>query len=200
MRWEKTLSLFPKYPTKSYKLFDEIVVAYEDKHRVYHSTDHLLHVFATLDMFFHDEEFQLEIELALWYHDFVYVIGSQHNEKKSANIAGDRLCGLLPHTLHVEQFILKTQHAYEPTDRPSKIVADVDLAILGESPEIYEHYEQAVRKEYAMFHDYAYNRGRRQVLLDFYNRPKIFHTQEMINFGYEDRARINLARVLGKAA
>jgi predicted metal-dependent HD superfamily phosphohydrolase len=204
MRWEKTLNLFPAYMTRSYKLFDEIVAAYEDKHRVYHSTDHLLHAFTTLDMFFRVEPYQLEIELALWYHDFVYVIGADHNEGKSAQHAVDRLTEIhmTASTANmIKCLIIETSHLFPRyNNRESSIITDVDLAILGESPDMYAHYEQQIRREYAMYNDSAYQLGRRKVLLDFYNRPRIFRTPEMISFGYEDRARENLARVLGKAA
>ena len=43
----------------------------------------------------------------------------------------------------------------------------VDLAILGQSEDVYDAYSHSVRKEYGMIEDSAYRAGRQRVLTHF---------------------------------
>ena len=53
-------------------LFDQLMVAYAEPQRHYHTAQHLQEVFALVDVLNSVPEATGELELALWFHDAVY--------------------------------------------------------------------------------------------------------------------------------
>jgi predicted metal-dependent HD superfamily phosphohydrolase len=84
-------------------------------------------------------------------------------------------------------------------NRDAALFLDMDLAILGAPPAAFDAYEEAVRREYAWVDDAAWRTGRAAVLRTFLERPHVFHTPEFRE-RFEDRARENMARSLGRLA
>jgi predicted metal-dependent HD superfamily phosphohydrolase len=76
-------------------------------------------------------------------------------------------------------------------------MADVDLSILGRAPEVFDAYEQAIRKEYAWVDDEQYNRARIEVLQSFLDRDRIYRTDVFAGL-YEQSARENLSRSISR--
>ncbi|TIV07105.1 MAG: hypothetical protein E5W00_16425, partial [Mesorhizobium sp.] len=72
---------------------------------------------------------------------------------------------------------------------------DMDLAILGATPDAFDAYEQAVRREYGWVQEPMWRAGRSAVLTSFLARPHIFHTEEFRQ-RFEPQARQNMARSL----
>ena len=70
---------------------------------------------------------------------------------------------------------------------------DIDLAILGQPPELFDVYERAIRLEYANVSDAAFRIGRTKVLHGFLKRTSIYLTPEFRE-RYEITARSNLRR------
>ena len=138
--------------------------------------------------------------LALWFHDAVCDPRRDDNEVRSAELAvaavarlglGARLGGL------VYELVLDTRHAAEPETPDGRIVADVDLAVLGRPPEAFDAYERAVREEYGWVPEAEFRRARAGVLRGFLARPAVYRTPLMAA-KYEAAARANLARSLGQ--
>ena len=74
-------------------------------------------------------------------------------------------------------------------------LVDVDLGILGASPDTFEAYDRAIRREYEWMPEDRYRAGRAAVLKSFLDRDAIYHTPE-IRTELERKARQNLKRKL----
>jgi predicted metal-dependent HD superfamily phosphohydrolase len=138
------------------------------------------------------------VELALWFHDFVYDPLAKDNEEKSAEIAEEFVSdALLPDIFRiwVTQLILATKHVKIPTTKEEKLIVDIDLSILGREPHVFDAYEAQIRDEYAAVPDCEFRKGRATVLRNFYNREYIYST-EYFREKYEVWARDNINRSL----
>lgn len=90
---------------------------------------------------------------------------------------------------------LTAGHEVAEGDRLGAVLVSIDLAILGESPDAYDAYARAVRKEYAHVPDPLWRGGRARVLQRFLDAPVIFPDPDF-RAAREARARANLAREL----
>jgi predicted metal-dependent HD superfamily phosphohydrolase len=73
------------------------------------------------------------------------------------------------------------------------LLLDADLAILGSSPDLYDAYAAAVRREYAWVSPSDWLSGRRRVLDSLLRRERIYRTASMPG-AREETARLNLRR------
>ena len=138
------------------------------------------------------------VEAAIWFHDAVYDSRTKDNEEKSAELWRDVAAGAGIEARVVEKvakLILATKHAATPVDSDAELIADVDLAILGQPAERFDEYERQIREEYAWVPSEAFAAGRGAVLRGFLSRPSIYAT-EHFRRKYEARARENLRRSL----
>ncbi len=177
--------------------YEVITRKYATPPRAYHNLKHVAHCLAELDRLQAGPSFDA-IEIALWFHDAIYDSQAKDNEKRSAALAVRMLSDFgAPASLpsEVRDLILATRHDAPPSTPASAIIVDVDLAILGQSPAIYDRYEAAIREEYAWVDDDTFARGRRKILQSFLDREFIYTTQEM-RHRYEASARKNLTRAL----
>ena len=81
-RWDHAWSQLGSSPPP--RLFDEVVARYCEKHRHYHTLQHLDDCLRHLDEAAPLAIHAPEIELALWFHDAVYDSRKQNNEELSA--------------------------------------------------------------------------------------------------------------------
>jgi len=79
----------------------------------------------------------------------------------------------------------------------TNILLDLDLSILGKDPQYYLEYAAAVRKEYSIYPDFMYRRGRKKVLKKMLEQECIFKT-DLFKEKYESQARKNLQSELLK--
>jgi predicted metal-dependent HD superfamily phosphohydrolase len=146
-----------------------------------------------------DPALLLQAEFALWYHDIVYIPGYSDNEQKSAEILimhGEALGVPFKVTCACAQAIIATRHKYPYplSEALPKIVADIDLAILGADPEKYDSYKVGIRKEYESTPIDIYAKVRADLLeKEFLSRKEIYQT-EYFRSKYEKQARQNMAR------
>lgn len=188
-------------PPKSADLFFDIQNAYSGSGRYYHNLNHLQHCFETLDDVMAKLPGTGSIELALWYHDFVYDPKAKDNEERSAEVALGHMLRLgFPREfgLQISSLVLATKHVSEPVTREAKVLLDVDLAILGSSWEQFDAYEVAIRKEYGWVPEERFRFARAGVLRRFLERPWIYSTPEFRDSSQEGRARENLTRSLAR--
>jgi predicted metal-dependent HD superfamily phosphohydrolase len=87
--------------------------------------------------------------------------------------------------------IMATRHHQPGGDPDCTILLDIDLAILGATPERFAEYERQVRQEYAHVPEANYREARALVMQGFLARPRIFATATFFE-RYEARARANL--------
>jgi predicted metal-dependent HD superfamily phosphohydrolase len=80
-------------------------------------------------------------------------------------------------------------------DSDTNFFTDADLSVLGSDWESYSAYFKNVRKEYAIYPDFIYNSGRKEVLKHFLGMNQIFKT-DFFYAKFEAQARLNLEREL----
>lgn len=179
-------------------LFEQLVRAYEEPQRHYHSLQHLCECLAHFEQARHLAQQPGEVAIALWFHDAIYDVRGKSNERQSADWAIRVLasCQASQATLaRVERLIMVTRHDATPSEPDEQLLVDIDLAILGATPERFAEYDAQVRAEYAWVPGFVYRMKRRSVLKAFLGRPCIYST-EHFNVRYEAQARSNLAAVL----
>ena len=175
----------------------ELLAAYAEDHRAYHTAQHLTECFAYLDRCGIEPEARGAFEIALWFHDAIYDTKAQDNEAKSADWAVSCVGALDSATLdRIRTLILMTQHDGVPKSPDEKLLVDIDLSILGASTERFREYEVQVRQEYSWVPEAAFKQGRAKILAEFQQRSSIYNTSYFQGH-LEATARDNLARSLG---
>ena len=185
--------------------FQRIARAYGETHRAYHTAQHINECLSCLDWCAQKATIArcASLEMALWYHDGVYQPQLNDNEQRSAEQA---ITFLNTHNVHpaqieqVEMLILATGHL---ADSKSDCVAesvywmvDIDLAILGATPQRFLQYNSQIHQEYDWLPDAVYQARREQVLSAFLTRPTIYQT-ELFQAQFDIQARENLSAAIG---
>lgn len=176
-------------------IYQNLLDAYGEKQRAYHTLKHIQDCLTQLDRTHHTNI----IETAIWFHDAVYDPQAHDNEEQSAAWAVRTLQegNVAPHIIRaVERLILITKHQQPPTHPDECLLLDIDLSILGQSPATFDHYETLIRQEYAWVPETAYRAGRAKILNAFLNRAALYHTPFFQP--YEIQARENLTRSINK--
>ena len=68
------------------------------------------------------------------------------------------------------------EHQDCDTSYISDYLLDLDLSILGKNPEEYRRYCDNIRKEYSIYPDFIYRKGRRKVLQNILELDSIYKT------------------------
>ena len=188
-------------------VLEEMVQAYGEPHRHYHTLDHIAALMTQLDRHGADVADRDALALAILFHDVVYDPTRPDNEEASAAWATARLEGLgFPEALRAKaaRYILATRHDRPPDtadagDADLELLLDLDLSVLAASPDAYRAYAGAVRREYAFVPDGLYRPGRRRVLEGFLRRERIYLTARL-RAAWEQAARANLAAEIAELA
>ncbi|MER9564351.1 hypothetical protein [Mesorhizobium sp. M0571] len=188
------------------KLKRELSALYKAEDRHYHSLGHIEAMLALANDYkalLHDPE---AVEAAIWFHDAIYDSRARDNEARSAALAEKKLAGRADAQRlgRIAAMIAATAghelpSLQSPGDehfvRDAALFLDMDLAILGAVPDVFDAYEQAVRREYGWVEAPMWRAGRAAVLKGFLARPHIFHSEEFRR-RFETQARQNMARSL----
>lgn len=179
-------------------LWTEIETHYSEKKRYYHTLTHLDHLLQQLlecKTLIDDWDTVL---FSLFYHDIIYNSLRQDNEEKSAELAVKRL-NQLSYPLHKSAAcyaqILATKGHQLSKDNDTNLFTDADLSILGSHYDTYLQYAASIRKEYAVYPDFLYRKGRAKVLQHFLQMERIFKTDYFYE-RFEAQARQNLSAEL----
>ncbi|MBD2038159.1 N-methyl-D-aspartate receptor NMDAR2C subunit [Leptolyngbya sp. FACHB-321] len=179
-------------------LFEQIVAAYCEPHRAYHTLAHLEDCFAKWEAVRSLAHQPNAIELALYFHDVIYDPRASDNEERSAALAVQWLqCGQVSQSLveAVSQLILATKHDTTPKDEDAVLLVDIDLAILGSPIAEFDRYEDNIRYEYNWVPEALYRAKRADILEQFLDRSRLFQT-DFFHHQYEQQARSNLRRLI----
>ena len=173
-------------------------VAYAEPARAYHTADHIRDCLAQFDLSRHTAQRSDEVEAAIWFHDAVYVPGASDNEVRSARLAQTTLADArapLEIAHRIAGLVLATQHLVIPSQPDPALLCDIDLSILGRTPEIFDEFERRIRQEYAWVPEPVYRGARAEILAGFLRRRSIYQT-DFFRDRYEAPARANLDRIL----
>lgn len=186
-------------PEGSDSVFSDIVARYKEPHRVHHKLGHIVMMLDELEQL-DDVDDNNEVAWAIWYHDAIYNPKVNDNEEQSAAFSksmakklglpdsfGDRGSGL----------ILSSKHDTVSSNHDNRILADLDLVILGKSEKEFDAYENGIRKEYRHVSQSEFCEIRSKILQSFLDRPSIYLT-DYFRGKYESAARKNLERSIGQ--
>lgn len=170
-------------------LWEEIKEQHTNPMRYYHTLTHLKHIYKELEVL----NLTPLLKFSTFYHDIIYDATRNDNEEQSALLARKRLAQLnVPEKLNekVFQLIVETK-THKASCLENKLFLDADLSILGSNTKTYKQYTQNVRKEYAMYDNITYFKGRKEVLQIFLDKDKIYESQHFYE-KYEKQARDNM--------
>ena len=179
--------------------FEEVEKQYTHASRYYHTLGHVNDLFTHIKKAgVSDVETTILAHVAL-FHDVIYNSVSKENEIKSAQFAQlwlEKLNVKRSLREQIEIIILATA-THISDDSLAQLFLDMDLSILGASPEKYTDYYKAVRKEYKNIPLFLYKRGRKRFLLETLAKSFIFYTQKYRKL-YEKQARVNMQEELDR--
>ncbi|WP_114781754.1 HD domain-containing protein [Botryobacter ruber] len=197
-RWSTLASGYTSENELPDTLWKELEKAYCSSGRYYHTLHHIRYMLGKLEEYRAQVKDVPTLQFSIFYHDFVYSPSRSDNEERSAGKAAERLqtLGVPAPTIEkcISQILATKAHTASP-DADTNLLTDIDLAILGEPWPLYQAYTQQVRKEYALYPDFIYKRGRRSVLEHFLRMNRIYKTVVFYN-RYEEQARANLTQEL----
>lgn len=187
-------------PQKDGEAWARLDAGYREPHRAYHAWPHIAAMLAGLDEVREEPAFAAarfdEIETAIFFHDAVYDARRDDNEALSAELfqtcAGERAAMGPEGVRRVAAMILATAKHLPAPDISTRLLLDLDLAVLGSAPEKYASYAGAVRKEFAFVPDAAWRTGRAAVMDRFLARERLYQT-DCFHARHERQARVNIA-------
>jgi predicted metal-dependent HD superfamily phosphohydrolase len=179
-------------------LHRQLIACWSERHRHYHTLQHLRECLDHLDAARALARDPAQIAVALWFHDAFYDATRQDNEQRSADWARDaamqagitRSAGDRLHAM-----ILATKHEAAPQEGDTRLLVDIDLAILGADPARFDESGEQVRREYAHVPEDQWRIGRGRVLRHFLERDRLYNTQRFHDM-FEAQARQNIRRAL----
>lgn len=197
--WQRLTGSLDCTPAQAGAVWRELYCYYEADGRFYHNLQHIDAVLQCIDGLFSLVQNETAVRLAAWFHDVIYNPRADDNEAASAAWAQTVLddWSVLPALIdEVTRLILLTRtHKTAADDQDGRVLLDADLAILGTSPEEYDAYAQAIRREYGFVPTADYKKGRQAVLQQYLQRPYLYFTPPM-RAAREEQARQNIRREL----
>jgi predicted metal-dependent HD superfamily phosphohydrolase len=192
---EKFLNLIKEYSkNEDYNLecWNEIENNYSSKSRHYHNLEHLKNMLLELNKI-QSEVKDLDCLLfAIYYHDIIYKPSKSNNEHQSALTFENRITKTSFDKLNkcMSQIEATKEHKIS-NDYDTNILLDLDLSVLGKNPQEYKKYCESIRKEYQIYPDFMYRKGRKKVLKSILELNFIYKTEYFKQL-YENQAKENL--------
>ncbi len=172
-----------------------------EKHRHYHNLQHVQAILRHMQHWPENWQDPIAVQLAAWFHDIIYLPHKRDNEHQSARFAERQLREWkLPEEqiAKVSQIIEATAgHKADGLDQDGKAFLDLDLSILGSSPEVYDQYVANIRKEYRRYPNLIYRPARKKILYAFLDRERLYFTETGFE-RWEQAARDNIRREIEK--
>lgn len=142
---------------------DSVLKRYEEPHRYYHTTTHLLDVVLQLSKL---DNFDDELFLAAVYHDAVYDPQANDNEERSVSLFLEEAKNASLNKLQIDsinRLILDTK-THKPSSDKSQLLIKADLAILDQPLSKLIEYEHQIFKEFQFVDHKIYQPKRIEIL------------------------------------
>lgn len=178
--------------------YEALLKAYSEKHRRYHTGEHINAILGHLDSAVDLANDIYEIEVAIWFHDAIYKPFSAKNELDSAIWASEFLSDNRVSQDRIDRIhslIMATVHTAETEGNDQLLIVDIDLSILGSSQAVYDQFEKDVRYEYKLVPYFLYRKKRKEILASFLERDRIY-MNDFFHSKLEERARVNLSHAI----
>ncbi|MFL1894238.1 hypothetical protein ACJRPK_00965 [Aquimarina sp. 2-A2] len=177
-------------------LWENIAKKYNSKLRYYHNMRHLEQINSQLLLVKNKINNWDVVLFSLFYHDYVYSVLITNNEGKSAREAVKVMTELGVANKDIKAcraMILATKGHYVSETSDVNYFTDADLSILGQPWERYDTYRKNVRKEYNIYPNSVYNKGRVKVLNELTNMPRLYKMEPFFSM-YETQAKENMRK------
>lgn len=115
-------------------IHQQLIVSYSEPQRFYHTLVHIGHCLSLFDKIKTRLQNPEALELAIWYHDVVYMPGAKDNEQLSADLFMTTTKGFFSDSLRnmVYQHIMATVHdGSEVKNTDTDYMLDIDLSSFG---------------------------------------------------------------------
>lgn len=177
------------------ELYRILVDKYSEPHRSYHTLEHIRHCLAQLDGARHLADDADAIELAIWFHDAVFDIGADDNERRSALLFDSRLGPYLSpeRAAYIHHLIRDTEHPSEPGDNDGRLMVDIDLSSFALPWDEFMRDTRAILAESAHVPEAQLVAGKCRFLNALLSRSSIFQTVHFREH-HEAQARSNIER------
>jgi predicted metal-dependent HD superfamily phosphohydrolase len=182
------------------ELHRRLIACWSEKHRHYHTLQHLRECLEYFELSRTDMREPAEIAIALWFHDAFYDPHRDDNEKRSADWAREaaQADGVAPGVAQrVHAMVMTTQDHMPQPDADMQLLVDIDLSIFGAPPERFHESDEQIRREYAHVPELEWRTRRKRVLRGFLDRPRLYGT-ERFHAMLEQRARQNIGGALAR--
>ncbi|WP_299550746.1 hypothetical protein [Seonamhaeicola sp.] len=196
--WSQLVSKYSAQQTIADELWHEIKAQYTKKNRYYHNLSHINTLLVQAKKLKETIVNYDNLLFAIWYHDIIYNSKKQDNEEKSAVFAKKRLKSLeidekMAHLIQKLILSTKNHQIILGENDDNAYFLDMDMSILGAEWPTYLKYLKSIRKEYAIFPNFMYKKGRKKALNHFLDRKTIFFTKPF-QAKFESQARENINR------
>lgn len=174
------------------RMLDDVKDAYHDPARGYHGWGHIMQCLLLLEDMRPLVEDLEAVQLALLFHDVVFVPGSPNNELLSAEKAEEWLRAADAPEVDiatVRALILDTKHVTPSETADGRLVQDIDLH--GFTNEDFSVAANGIRHEFKDVSDEVYYPERVKILQWFLDKPRLYQT-ELFFQTYEQVARKNI--------
>ncbi|VWD35725.1 hypothetical protein BLA18110_06482 [Burkholderia lata] len=182
--------------THAEEVYRLLAEGYSEPMRHYHTLVHVRRCLRQVDLARSAIPDPDVVELALWFHDVIYVPGAKNNEQRSADWFRHLAAGRIGACDRICAMILATTHVGTVAELDTRFVCDIDLAVLGASRRQFREDGRRLRAERADLDDRAYDLHERTILRWLLSRPRIYLT-DYFHARCEARARGNLSWRLG---
>ncbi len=176
-------------------VFTEMSAYYESEGRHYHNLAHIeycLSVFDAARACCHQPDL---VEMALWFHDVIYVMGGTDNELKSAEHFMAASVEQIDDSNRQQIFdlIMATDHSGAPTEDDQRFIVEVDLSGFGLPWNRFQSDGRNVRSEMTHLTDDEFYPAQMRFMQSLADRQPLY-TYPWFNQRYEAAARSNIAR------
>lgn len=155
----------------------ELVERMSEPHRHYHTVAHVMNIIhLARNVALERSEMGIDLFTVAWLHDIIYDPKSSTNEEDSADYAMRVLKDSNVDRERIAKMIMDTK-SHNPSFWPSMVFSDLDMAIVGAIPAIYDAYARDIRREYDFVPDAVYREKRIEILTKF-DQSKIFLTTD----------------------
>lgn len=191
--WDRCVAAPPSPAAAA--VYGELTRLLDGPDRRFHNSSHIADCLARFDEvapLLHDRD---AVEMAIWFHDAIYVPGDPTNERRSAELFLLRSEGARPlFRRRVCALIMTTKRAVAARGNDRKFIDDIDLAGFGASWEEFMRHGDLLRDEFAAQNDGEYYGGLAAFIAMLRARPHFFGT-DYYRARHEPAARRNLDRL-----
>ena len=180
-------------------VFGELDALYREPHRRYHTPAHIEHCLCCFDLAADRMDEPDAVEMALWFHDAVYDVPTEENERRSAELFAARAGGRGSERFRskVHRLIMVTTHREPPATLDESFIVDIDLSSFGLPWEEFLRDSIAVREEFPLVPDAEFYPRHRKFVESLVARPAFCFT-EFFRDRHEARARENIERLFAR--